>query len=102
MLGGLRRRLEETAYIFVATDRLNAARWAVAAARPLEDRHLVAERHPFLRLLLASGLARLMGSEMVGTRRAAQVLVELIERGAQSEGQTGGIETRPSGLILPR
>jgi hypothetical protein len=74
----------------------------VAAARPLEDRHLVAERHPFLRLLLASGLARLMGSEMVGTRRAAQVLVELIERATQSEGQTGGIETRPSGLILPR
>lgn len=102
MLGGLRRRLEETAYIFVATDRLNAARWAVAAARPLEDRHLVAERHPFLRLLLASGLARLMGSEMVGTRRAAQVLVELIERAPQSEGQTGAIETRPSGLILPR
>ena len=102
MLGGLRRRLEETAYIFVATDRLNAARWAVAAARPLEGRHLVAERHPFLRLLLASGLARLMGSEMVGTRRAAQVLVELIERATQTEGQTGGIETRPSGLILPR
>jgi len=74
----------------------------VAAARPLEDRHLVAERHRFLRLLLASGLARLTGSEMVGTRRAAQVLIDLIERATESEGQTGAIETLPSGLILPR
>jgi len=102
MRGGLRRRLEETAYIFLETDRLNAARLAVAAARPLEDRHLVAERHPFLRLLLASGLARLAGSEMVGTRPAAQVLLELMERATISEAHTGPVETRPSGLILPR
>jgi hypothetical protein len=102
MRGALRRRLEETAYVLLATDRLNAARLAVAAVRPLEDRNLVPERHPFLRLLLASGLARLTGSEMVGTRRAAQVLIELLERAAESEGQTGPVEMRPSGLILPR
>jgi hypothetical protein len=40
--------------------------------------------------------------ELVGSRRAAEVLVELIERASQREGQPGPTETRPSGLILPR
>jgi hypothetical protein len=47
-------------------------------------------------------VVHLTGSEMVGSRRAWQVLLELIERGSQREGQPGGVETRPSGLILPR
>jgi hypothetical protein len=99
----LRRRLEETAYLFVSTDRLAAARRAVAAALALQDEHLPAERHPLLRLLLASGLARLTGAEMVGSRRAAEVLLELVERATQRDAQSSGaIETRPSGLILPR
>ena len=102
MRGALRRRLEETAYVFVATDRLIAARLAVGAARPLDDRNLLVERHPFLKALLQAGLMRLLGSEMVGTRPAAQVLLELIERAIQSERPTGGLEARPSGLILPR
>ena len=102
MRRALRRRLEETAYVFLTTDRLNAARLAVAAARPLDDSHLVPERHPLLRMFLEAGVVHLTGSEMVGSRRAWQVLLELIERGSQREGQPGGVETRPSGLILPR
>jgi hypothetical protein len=98
----LRRRLEETGYIFVATDRLTAARLAVAAARALEDPSLSAERHPLVRLLLAAGLGRLLGSEKIGARRAADVLLELVERATQQQTQSGPTETRPSGLIVPR
>jgi hypothetical protein len=99
----LRRRLEETAQIFVTTDRLGAARLAAAAARGLDDASGVPpDRHPLLRLLLASGLARLTGGETAGTRRASEVLLELIERASQQADQTGPVETRPSGLILPR
>ena len=95
--------LEETAYLFVATDRVPAARRAVAAALALQDEHLPPERHPLLRMLLASGLARLTGAEMVGSRRAAEVLLEVVERATQRDSQPGsGVETRPSGLILPR
>jgi hypothetical protein len=96
-----RRRLEETAYIFVQTDRLALARVAVAAARAMEDPNLRAERHPFVRALLVAGLARLTASEQVGTRRAGEVLLDLIERAAR-EQPSAPMETRPSGLILPR
>jgi hypothetical protein len=96
-----RRRLEETAAIFVATDRLLAARRAVAAARALEDEKLPVERHPLMRLLVASGLARLMGAEAAGGRRAGELLIDLVERAAQ-QSQSSAVETRPSGLILPR
>jgi hypothetical protein len=103
MQRALRRRLEETAYVFLATDRLSAARLAVAAARGVGDSHLLAaERHPLLRMLLEAGLVHLTGSEMVGSRRAWQVLLDLIESTMQREGQPGAVETRPSGLILPR
>jgi hypothetical protein len=98
----LRRRLEETGYIFVATDRLAAARLAVAAARALDDLAIPPERHPVVRLLLGAGLGRLLGAERIGTRRASDVLLELIERATQQQTQTGPTETRPSGLILPR
>jgi hypothetical protein len=103
----LRRRLEETGYIFVATERLPAARLAVASARALDEgssSSVPPERHPLLRLLLASGLARLAGAESVGGRRAGEVLLELVERATQQrDGQpSGSIETRPSGLIIPR
>ena len=98
----LRRRLEETGYIFVATDRLAAARLAVAAARALDDPAISAERHPLVRLLLGAGLSRLLGADRIGTRRASDVLLELIERATQQQAQTGPTETRPSGLILPR
>jgi hypothetical protein len=60
------------------------------------------ERHPLMRLLLAAGLARLIGAESVGGRRGSEVLLELVERASQQESQSGAVETRPSGLILPR
>jgi hypothetical protein len=97
-----RRRLEETAYILLRTDRLSLARLAVAAAQALEEGGLPPERHPLMRLLLATGLARLVGGESVGGRRAPDALLELVERATRQEGQTGPVETRPSGLILPR
>jgi hypothetical protein len=102
---GLRRRLEETAYLFATTDRLPVARLAVAAARGLEDgpSSVPPERNPLVRLLLASGLARLIGPEMVNGRRASEVLLELVDRATQRDGQpSGAVETRPSGLIIPR
>jgi hypothetical protein len=100
---GLRRRLEETGYIFLQSDRLGQARLAAAAARGLDETSGVApERHPLVRMLIASGLARLTGAELVGSRRASEVLLELVERAAQQESQAGPVETRPSGLILPR
>jgi hypothetical protein len=101
---GLRRRLEETGYIFLQSDRLALARLAAAAARGLDDTGGVPpERHPLVRLLIAAGLARLTGGETVGSRRASEVLLELVERATeQQQSQSGGVETRPSGLILPR
>jgi hypothetical protein len=100
----IRRRLEETGYIFVQTDRMPQARLAAAAARALaEGSGAAPDRHPLVRLLLAAGLARLMGGEMVGSRAASEVLLELVERASQQQqSQTGALETRPSGLILPR
>jgi hypothetical protein len=97
---GLRRRLEETGYIFLQTDRLPQARLAAAAARALDDGGVPVERHPLVRLLIGAGLGRLLGNESVGGRPAAQILLDLVERGSQA--QTGQVETRPSGLILPR
>jgi hypothetical protein len=99
----LRRRLEETGYVFVATNRLAAARLAVSAARAIDDPLVPAERHPLLRLLLTAGLARLVRSEIVGGKPAPEVLVELVERGAEQVSESGRSGTaRPSGLILPR
>jgi hypothetical protein len=99
---GLRRRLEETGYIFLQTDRLAQARLAAAAALALDDAGIPPERHPLVRLLLAGGLARLAGNEPIGGRRALEVLLELVERASQQQAQGGVVETRPSGLILPR
>ena len=98
----LKRRLEETGYIFVATDRLAMARLAVAAAHALDDPSMPPERHPLVRLLLGAGLGRLLGNERIGTRRASEALLELIERATEQQARSGPTETRPSGLILPR
>ncbi len=100
----LQRRLEETAYFFVTSDRLNAARHAVASARALEDRTRSLTRQPLLRIMLESGLARLVRSETVGGRAASEVLIDLLERAFDESRERGreGVETRPSGLILPR
>jgi hypothetical protein len=98
------RRLEETAYIFVSTDRLLAARRAVAAAKALEDRGRPIERNPFARVLIEAGLGRALRTEQVGGRPAPEVLFEMIEGAIEQarEGNRGGVEARPSGLILPR
>lgn len=100
----LQRRLEETAYFFVSSDRLGAARRAVAAARALEDQSRSLDQQPFLRVLLEAGLARSVRGEFVGGRQASDVLVELLERAVERSHERGGsaIESRPSGLILPR
>jgi hypothetical protein len=96
----LQRRLEETGYIFVATDRLGAAHLAVTAARALGDPSMGPERNPFLRLLLTSGLVG--GVRTESHRATAERLLDLVLRGLQSESGRGPETTTPSGLILPR
>ena len=62
-----------------------------------------AERHPLLRLLLAAGLARLLGAETIGGRRAAEVLLELVERASssrRSRRQPGNAPERPDPAAL--
>ena len=68
----------------------------------IENGGVAPERHPLVRLLLAAGLARLTGSETVNGRRASEALLELVERASEQPTQGGAVETRPSGLILPR
>lgn len=51
-LRGLRRRLEETAYIFLRTDRQEDARRAVAAAVTIEEERPLRRSHTFLRVLI--------------------------------------------------
>jgi hypothetical protein len=103
---GVRRRLEETGYVFLASERMLLARLAVAAARGLEDPRLGIDQQPLVRMLLTAGLVRLIQPERVGGRRAAEALIELVERAneqrQQAPRQPGAVETRPSGLILPR
>jgi hypothetical protein len=96
----LQRRLEETGYIFVATDRLAAAHLAVAAARALADASMGPEHNPFLRLLLTSGLVG--GVRTESHRATAERLLDLVLRGLQSESARAPGSTTPSGLILPR
>lgn len=51
-LPGMRRRLEETAYIFLRTDREAEARRAVAAAVTIEEERPLRPPHPFLRAMV--------------------------------------------------
>jgi len=55
-LHGLRRRLEETAFIFLRTDRLQDARRAVAAAVTIEEERPLRPPHPFVRTLIERSL----------------------------------------------
>ena len=104
MRRALQRRLEETAYIFVTSDRLTAARRAVASARALDDQSRPLEQQPFLRVMLEAGLARAIRTEQVAGRAASDVLIELLERSLEHRRERGrsAVESRPSGLILPR
>lgn len=54
---GLRRRLEETAYIFLRTGRETQARRAVAAAATIEEERPLQAPHPFLRALVERSIA---------------------------------------------
>jgi hypothetical protein len=72
---GLRRRLEETAYIFSQSDRLADARRAVAAAVTIEDERPLQPPHPFLRAMLERSfrialLVERTGTEPLGLSRA--------------------------------
>ncbi len=55
-LHGLRRRLEETAYIFLRTGREADARRAVAAAVTIEEERPLRPPHPFVRALVERSL----------------------------------------------
>ena len=55
-LHGLRRRLEETAYIFLRTGRTQDARRAVAAAVTIEEERPLRPPHPFVRALVERSL----------------------------------------------
>jgi hypothetical protein len=56
VIRGLRRRLEETAYIFLRTGREPDARRAVAAAVTIEDVRPLQPLHPFLRAMAMRSL----------------------------------------------
>ena len=53
---GLKRRLEETAYIFLRTEREADARRAVQAAVTIEEDRPLRPPHPFLRALVERSL----------------------------------------------
>jgi hypothetical protein len=56
VIQGLKRRLEETAYIFLRTGREQDARRAVAAAATIEDQRPLQPAHPFIRAMAARSL----------------------------------------------
>jgi hypothetical protein len=63
----LQRRLEETAYLFWATDRREQAKRAVAAAVELADRDpLLLPRHPFVRALVERSIELAIQAERAG------------------------------------
>lgn len=69
---GLRRRLEETAYIFLRTGRRHQATLTVAAARRLEEGAITI--HPFLHALMRRSL------ELAIQAEAGQLPIELLRR----------------------
>lgn len=100
----LRRRLEETAYIFLRTDRLPAARHAVAAAQALRSPEQTLLAQPLLAPLLAAGLARLVLPDQHGGRDAAAKLIDLLREAvewAREDPDSTPHLSGPGGLILP-
>jgi len=74
VLHGLRRRLEETAYIFLRTDREQDARRAVAAAATIEDQRPLQPPHPFVRAMAIRSLQIAYEVERSGTEPASLAL----------------------------
>jgi hypothetical protein len=99
---GLQRRLEETAYIFLQTERFGAARLAVAAAQGLADPAVRPYRHPLVRVMVSSGFIRALRTELVEGEPAPELLLELLEAAAEERDEEAPPGTTPSGLILPR
>ena len=64
---GLKRRLEETAYVFAQSDRLVDARRAVAAAVTIEEERPLQPPQPFLRALLERSFRIAVMVERTGT-----------------------------------
>jgi hypothetical protein len=64
---GLRRRLEETAYILLQTGRHVDARRAVAAAVTIEDERPLQPPHPFLRAMVERSIRIALMVERSGT-----------------------------------
>jgi hypothetical protein len=98
----LQRRLEETAYIFLQTDRFTAARLAVAAAQGLADPSLRPQQHPIVRFMVSTGFIQALRTELLEDQPAQEVLLELLEAAAEHEDKEPSPGTTPSGLILPR
>lgn len=67
-LRGLRRRLEETAYVFLQTNRELDARRSVAAAATIEEERPLRRPHPFLLAML---------------QRSIEIALQVQERGRQ-------------------
>lgn len=71
---GLRRRLEETAYVFLRTERPHQARLALAAAQRLAEG--ATSLHPLLQAMMRTSL------ELASEVETAQVPLELVRRSA--------------------
>ena len=102
---GLRRRLEETAYLFLQTGRAGAARRAVAAAQALPDAVVgavvVAPPEPLVEALVAAGLAQALADEVVEGQPASEIVLDLLADVLDAELEAPAPETTPGGLILP-
>jgi hypothetical protein len=98
---GLRRRLEETAYLFLQTGRAVAARRAVAAAQALPDAGVVAPPAALVEVLVTAGLAQALADEVVEGQPASEIVLDLFEEVLEAELEAPAPETTPSGLILP-
>jgi hypothetical protein len=98
---GLRRRLEETAYLFLQTGRAVAARRAVAAAQALPDAGVVAPPAALVEMLVTAGLAQALADEVVEGQPASEIVLDLLEEVLEAELEAPAPETTPSGLILP-
>lgn len=99
----LRRRLEETAYVFARTDRLASARLAVAAARGLMEHQRPLLEHPLVRDMLTVSLVTSVRNEVVDGQPAYEILLSLLGRlWDTDERPTRPAGGGPGGLILPR
>ncbi len=98
---GLRRRLEETAYLFLQTGRAVAARRAVAAAQALPDAGVDAPSEPLVEVLVTAGLAQALADEVVEGQPASEIVLDLLADVLEAELEAPAPETTPSGLILP-